>query len=525
MMNLKQIIIGVLIFVVFYSCRRDWNDHYSSNIKTVNGSVWDDVQKDGNLSQFVKYVKQYRLDTMFLKNDNVFTLFVPSNKAFTNYTGDSASTVILLEYIIAKYYIQSENIDGKRKIQTVGKKFPLFERYGSSMYFDGISLKFESPLYKNGKYYIMDTIPYPKLNLYEYFARTNTVLKAFIDSRDTTLVDPERSTPIGYDSKGNVIYDTVPIKYNFFEAEYFPVSKESRYNTATFVFPKSGDYNKSLDSVALMLNKQGSPYSTYSDIPIGWQNKILIPYLLKYGVFENMLEPSEFVRTKDTLKLKNILGDSVVINYSIGQKTLCSNGYAYNYQNFRVPDTVWNGTVRFEGENLVKVTGQNTYDWVSGVNVSSTQTVSPIKGYFPGKTSNDSALLVRIPSNYKGEYSIEFNFGYLLPRNYLMVIRTNYTYGGIFDIYVNNVKVIADFNYQSKNKYPAGVQFLSVTGKKYPSYFSKSLQLTSWVCFDQYITLTEYGKCNIKIVYKGKCATSIINPAISLDYIDFRPYW
>ena len=118
---------------------------------------------------------------------------------------------------------------------------------------------------------------------------------------------------------------------------------------------------------------------------------------------------------------------------------------------------------------------------------------------------------------------MEFNVGTLLPRKYLMVIRTNYSYGGVFDIYVNNQKVIADFDYQTKNTlFPSQIRFKSVLPNKfYTTTFSNP-----WVSFDCFITPTQYGTCSIKFVYKKACtSTNIINRGLSIDYIDFKPYW
>jgi hypothetical protein len=129
------------------------------------------------------------------------------------------------------------------------------------------------------------------------------------------------SRPIGFDEYGNTIYDTVSETFNLFEEEYFPVSEESRYKTATIVFPLEEDYNAALTEMALSL---GSGYEDHTDIPLVWQNEILIPYLLEHGVFENMVEEDEFIMPvyEDTLKMKNILGDSVVIDSASRQVPL-----------------------------------------------------------------------------------------------------------------------------------------------------------------------------------------------------------
>ena len=67
--------------------------------------------------------------------------------------------------------------------------------------------------------------------------------------------------------------------------------------------------------------------------------------------------------------MKNILGDSIVIDYVPAEKTICSNGYAYNYQDFEVPDTLYAAPTRMEGEMLTRDAGGNRYFWNDDVTV------------------------------------------------------------------------------------------------------------------------------------------------------------
>ena len=143
----------------------------------------------------------------------------------------------------------------------------------------------------------MNKVALPKPNLYEYISATNPVLKRYIDSQDSIIVDKELSRPIGFDEYGNTIYDTVAIIYNEFEEEFFPVKEEFRYQTATIVFPKEENYNDALTNMAISMN---CGYNDYNDVPMEWQDEILIPYLLEHGIFENMVEQEEFL--EETVK-------------------------------------------------------------------------------------------------------------------------------------------------------------------------------------------------------------------------------
>jgi len=506
-----EILMALLTLFLITACNKDWEEHYKSQPVTSNENVWDAIQKEPDLSSFVNYLKQHQYDTLFVTN-NTYTLFAPTNEAFNAFLQSDSVTSGVLAYHVSTFFIQTATIDGKRKIQTFSEKFALFNNTGGGQYLDDIEIQFESPLYRNGKYFIMGQVAKPKPNLYEYIAITNPVLKKYIDSEDSVFLNKELSKPLGFDDNGNTVYDTVAEIINMFEIEYFPVSEEFRNKTATLVFPKEENYNAALTNMAIALN---AGYADYRDIPEKWQNEVLIPYLLERGVFENMLEREEFIKKsiRDTVKLKNILGDSVVIDYEPGEKTICSNGYAYNYFNFEVPDTLYDSPVRFEPETLVKTLGPGKYAWYEEVKVVSTIGYLP-KKEFVSTASNDTVLVVDFNKGYTGAYNIEFNIDNLFPRRLLAVFRTRVNKGGIFDIYMNN-ELIRHFDY--------GVDILANltvnsvrTGKRYLQEPGGYIKFDCWI-----ENLQEYGKAKLRFEYKGPSTVS--TNGIVLDYIDFIP--
>jgi len=503
-------ITGFIITLLIVGCDKLWEDYYNSVPETVDENVWEAIQKDENLSIFVNFVKEYQYDTLFLTS-NAFTLFIPSNQTFQEYLDTASMSSSLLDYQFSLHFIQSRNVNGKRKIQTLAEKFALFENSNGEISFDNVPINFESPLYRNGKYFIMNKVALPKPNIYEYFALTNPVLKSYIDSQDSIVLDRELSIPLGFDDDGNTIYDSVTIKYNLFELEYFPVSEELRNYSATVVFPREEDYNAALDEMAALMN---GIYVDHSDIPMEWQYEVLIPYLLERGVFENMLEPEAFIKPArvDTFKMKNILGDSVVIEYSPIEKALCSNGYAYNYYNFHVPDTLLYGSYRMEGEELLRSTGANKYAWIDEVTVVSDVAFAPYREYIKN-ASNDSILRVLFTKNYTGAYSVEFKVPNLFPRKYLMVVRTNMNVGGIYEIYLND-ELVATIDYYDYVLNPWF--YWSVTGDRY----KPSGAYNKWDCWLN--NTREYGEAVLKFVYKEP--NNVLSNGLVIDYIDFIPY-
>jgi len=508
-MKLLIQIFGIVFILFLCSCEKYWDDHYNSQPETVDQNMWDALQDQDNISLFIKYVNEYDYDTLFM-TDDTYSLFIPGDDAISEFLDTGQMTPSILDYHISLHFIQSGNIQGKRKIQTLAEKFALFEKYGSSYLFDGIPLSFESPLYRNGKFFIMDMVGLPKPNLYEYFVVNNPILKSYIDSQDSIILDKEKSRPIGFDDFGNTVYDSVSETINMFEEEFFLVSEEFRNKTATIVFPLEEYYNAALTEMAQAL---GSSFQDYNDIPLDWQYEILIPYLLERGVFENMMEEYEFMKKpgRDSVKVKNILGDSVFISYEPVEKAICSNGYAYNYDDFRIPDTLFTGSVRFEAEWLLDETGFDKYAWKEEVTVLSDNPFEPAQEYIP-TASNDSIISVYLTSGYTGTYSIEFNVENLFPRKYLMVVRTHMNIGGIYNIYVNN-ELVKTFDYYDYILM-RGLYF-GVSGVVYQPEGSFNM-------FDCWVeSIYEYGKAVVRFEYiePGNVQTK----GLVIDYIDFIP--
>ncbi|MFN2396662.1 MAG: hypothetical protein ABR597_13350, partial [Bacteroidales bacterium] len=154
-----------------------------------------------------------------------------------------------------------------------------------------------------------------------------------------------------------------------------------------------------LSEMALDLNIPG--YTDYSDIPDIWQKNVLVPHLLEQGVFQNMLEPEAFMlkANQDTVKLKNILGDSIPIFYTPVDKVIASNGYSYNYQDFQIPDSLYKRTEKFEAEWLTDESGVNRYSWNERVIVQSDKTFRPLQENIR-TASNDTIVRVLFDSGY-----------------------------------------------------------------------------------------------------------------------------
>lgn len=510
-MKLIKTIFWSVVFIGMVGCTKYWDDHYVLYPETVDQNVWEVLQNQSEISDFVQILKDFQYDTLF-NSDFTYTLFIPTNDALAAYKSEHQVDRMLLNYLITPHFVQSMGIKEKRKIQTLGEKFTLFEIEGENMKLDGVQLVKESPLYKNGKYFIMNEVVQVKPNIYEFYLEHNPILKNYIDSQDSIIIDKEKSKPIGFDENGNTVYDTVSIIYNKFEEAYFPVKHEFRHQTSTIVFPQEEEYHEALTEMAQKINSPG--FTDYRDIPLEWQTRILMPHLLKQGVFENMLEPEEFYWTSatDTVVLKNIIGDSIPILYTPREKAICSNGYAYNYESFSIPDSLYLNPVIYEAERLLKEIGVNKFAWREWVKVKSDISFVPSR-ISNQNASNDSLVAVVFPKGYSGNFSVEFTTLPLFPRKYLMVVNTNMNYGGIYDIYIND-ELVRTFDYYDFVRYKQSN--FSVTGQRY-------LPTGNFNRFDMWVEgIKEYEGVKIRFEYKGPGFA--VDNGFLIDYISFIPY-
>lgn len=508
-------VIGILFlaFILFVTgCTKEWDDHYNKVPETINTNVWDAIKDRPDLSRFVALMEKYKFDTLFISNDT-YTIFAPDNNAVDKLLQTEDIGAAILNYHISTIFIQPIDIVGSRKLQTLDEKYATFENVKGSPNFDGIALSFESPLYMNGKFFIMAEVARPKLNLYEYYTIHNPYLKAYIDKQDSIIIDQEKSRPIGFDENGNTVYDTVSVKVNLFELKYFPISEEFRAWTATYVFPRKEKYENALN---VMAGNLGGNFKTYSDIPLKWQEDVLIPYLVDHGTFLNSLELADFkpIRIKNNRRVFNMLniaGDSIIADYTPTDKYLASNGVSYDYTNFVIPDSLYSGISKFEGEWLARQTGANKFAWRKNVTVSSTSFFEVQNTFIKGE-SNDSILVVNFPKGYTGAFNLQFKAKNLFPRKYRMVIHTHMDIGGIYDVYVNDV-LVKTFDYYDYVRYRGLIK--SVTGATF-------IPVGRYNNFDCYVdNITEYGQPTIRFEYKGPGNSP--GNGLVLDVVEFIP--
>ena len=229
--NIYNKVIGLALAVLaFTACSDTWNDHYDSKSESVNdGSLWQAITQNGNLSNFAKVVQACGYDKA-LASSQVFTVFAPTNDHFTAQEADELIAAynaekgkvneednsVIKEFIhnhIAMYNHSISETSNDSIMMMNGKKVLL-----STSHFGGSSILTTNQHYNNGILFTIDGKAKYFPNIFEYLRKD-----ADLDSLSNFFYDshfyrkefiPGRSVPGGLIDGKTFYLDSVFVQYN-----------------------------------------------------------------------------------------------------------------------------------------------------------------------------------------------------------------------------------------------------------------------------------------------------------------------
>lgn len=499
----------------FSSCEKEWDQHYQVTDERVNMKLKEALVRDNTYSRFLELISAYGLDTLISK-DQSKTLFIPTDEAFEQLSPDDTAGIMkqLLSYHISPTLFLTNNITNEKLLFTNSGKYVSVINGDDGFFYNNIRIDSTSPLFLDGKYYVLSEVAIPQPNIYEYMQLYSPFMKNYVDSKDTLYLDKNLSIPIGYNDEGETVYDSVYTRQNLFEDMYFPVSEEYRKRRATFILFTQEQYDYAVSEMASNMGID------VSDIPLKWQNEVFLPDVINNSIYEGSLDYTEF---NDTLI--NIKGDSTFIdpgNIDPESKFTCSNGIVYNYRNFQVPEELYSKQLKFEGEDFCDSLGLDRFVWESNevlvdADISFNPQVAEVKG-----ASNDHMVTVGFNRNYEGKYSVEFKFENMFPRDYLFEWHANSRPSGCFKVYVNDVDVTATNPHSNEGCFDLfllrGVVYSPIPGN--PPYLPDKNQYNT-VGFLVENILTDYGTVTVRLEYIDSGSSP--NSGFSIDYFAFTP--
>ena len=221
------------------SCSDQWNDHYAEDA-TLDGTLWEAIQKNSELSNFASVIEATGYDSR-LASSQMFTVFAPVN---ANFSATEAQN------LISRYQAEKQrgvkDDDNQVVRQFVQNHIALFNRSVSSLTNDSITMmngKYEvvtgskfgdtnftdkNRFYTNGVLYTVDRPETYFPNVYEYLSQDGLTdsLYNFLSSYSAYEFDAETSVP-GDIVNGKTVYlDSVFHLRNSMLSQYGLINRE-----------------------------------------------------------------------------------------------------------------------------------------------------------------------------------------------------------------------------------------------------------------------------------------------------------
>ena len=214
--------------LTFMACTDTWDDHYDASTKGVNeGTIWQAIEKNGNLSNFASVLKATGYDKS-LASSQVFTVFAPTNDSFSKEAADA----LIQAYNEEKRTVSDDDENSTIK-EFIQNHMALYNYSVSESHNDTIVLmngkyanltsngidnaKFlaggKNQLYGNGLLYTLDNVLNYFPNVFEYFrkdADLDSVRRFLYDGKFyRSEFEPELSVAGGIENGKTVYLDSV----------------------------------------------------------------------------------------------------------------------------------------------------------------------------------------------------------------------------------------------------------------------------------------------------------------------------
>lgn len=237
------------------SCKDEWNDHY--DVSSVdNGTLWQAISNQGNISNFTRVVKACGYDAM-LDGSQTFSVFAPTDDYFTSAQADS---------LIAVYQTQASSgvkpDDNSVVRQFLQNHISLYKHPVSSLSNDSITmmngkyeiltqsaigncqLKTANSLYSNGVLFTIDRqIPYFP-NVFEYLGLDTQLdsVYQFLNAFSQYEINESKSVPGGIVDGRTVYLDSVMDFHNTLFNTLGQINTED--STYWMVAPTNDEWNR-----------------------------------------------------------------------------------------------------------------------------------------------------------------------------------------------------------------------------------------------------------------------------------------
>ncbi|TJZ61130.1 fasciclin domain-containing protein [Sphingobacterium olei] len=213
---MKNIVLFLIALstVLMSACQKTWQDHYRDLEETEVVSplnVLDYLETQTQYSAFVAKLKEYGLDKE-LERDHTLTVWAVSNEKMMALSSMDFDEEYILRYHINSLVFDKTKLKTGLRLMTFNGKYLSVEVNGDQVHVgDGTIIK-GNQLCKNGVVHEIDQLLSPDISIYDYIENlgdSHSIIRDTILAMNDTIFDLANSIPIGVDSKGNTVYDSV----------------------------------------------------------------------------------------------------------------------------------------------------------------------------------------------------------------------------------------------------------------------------------------------------------------------------
>ncbi len=215
MKNIIKLSFAIGVLAVAAGCQDNlWDDHYGLNGSVETRNLMQVLESMPEYSDFCHVMKRAGLDSI-LVSDQTFTVWAPDNHAMAGYVQGADTKSKFLENHISRYLYASVDLSDTSSVRVKmlnGKSQEYTRENGGGYTFAGVPVDVEEIPAGNGLIHKLSQIAPFYYNLYEYICQKENKtdsIAAFLTSFDKYIFNKDKSTAIGKNDKGQIVYDSI----------------------------------------------------------------------------------------------------------------------------------------------------------------------------------------------------------------------------------------------------------------------------------------------------------------------------
>jgi uncharacterized surface protein with fasciclin (FAS1) repeats len=267
--NMKQLLyaVTVLLVMVFSGCSDIWNEHYntSEDDKVVSPlSLLEYLKTKPEYSVFVEALESTGVAEELMRDQNL-TVWAITNEAMAELQSVELFTdTFVMQYHINNLAVGKNKLFNGQRIPALNGKYIQLYLETDGAYVNESKITLPDQFCQNGVVHQVDKLLLPRISIYEYLMALGDEYSMIVDSifnQNDTVFDPVNSKPIGVDSEGRTIYDSIFVIEN---PIFKTVDFRSEFEQTTMFLPSNSVIEICYQKLEEQLTAIGKTY-TYAD--------------------------------------------------------------------------------------------------------------------------------------------------------------------------------------------------------------------------------------------------------------------